>query len=271
MSTDALILELLRLRAPDAGIDPGAEGLYNTGIGRAIAIIRAHDAERHSVRKGGLLERIGVVTPKGYGPLGQCDVDRGEAERQPYEEICGFDDVPVEQHERAQEIICPSGHKFKLNPTGATWCPECYPKPAPPQDTVERVARALHNTNFHPSDHGTKQVEEFWRKERIKYIQKAKAAIAAMGNADTSNSRGDLNASDALNVRDFADGWQASKTLFEKLESAKFAAPVHPRGVGFNEGLECAANIIRKHVTSPEALGARDALKPNPKPLIGKR
>lgn len=48
------------------------------------------------------------------------------------------------------------------------------------QDIIERVARALHNTDFHPSDHGSKQVEEFWLKDRIKFIKKAKAAIAAM-------------------------------------------------------------------------------------------
>lgn len=45
---------------------------------------------------------------------------------------------------------------------------------------VERVARALHNANFHPSDHGSKQVEDFWCYDRDKYIFKAKAAIAAM-------------------------------------------------------------------------------------------
>ena len=36
-------------------------------------------------------------------------------------------------------------------------------------------------------------------------------------------------------------------SLIEEMESVKNSAPTHPRGVGYNEGLDTAIEIIRNH------------------------
>jgi hypothetical protein len=87
--------------------------------------------------------------------------------------------IPViRRHEAApQETTCPSGHKFKLNLTGGTWCPECYPQAEQPQDVVRRVARAIIESHIEqPIDW-----DKASRHPSIgKYERIAKAAIAAM-------------------------------------------------------------------------------------------
>lgn len=38
-----------------------------------------------------------------------------------------------------------------------------------------------------------------------------------------------------------------TKTLIEKLEAIKHIDPNHPRGIGYNEGVSQAIEIVRRH------------------------
>lgn len=45
---------------------------------------------------------------------------------------------------------------------------------------IEKMARAIHEANYHPDDHGTDIVNEHWEFEQDKAFRRAKAALQAL-------------------------------------------------------------------------------------------
>jgi hypothetical protein len=92
------------MRAPDADMDPGSNGLYNKGIDRAIAVIRQHEAETH--KPGTLIDKVKAWL---IG-LGYAGDDAGLQKHA--EELC----VLVRQHE-VERPSARSGIPVELNPS----------------------------------------------------------------------------------------------------------------------------------------------------------
>ncbi len=54
------------------------------------------------------------------------------------------------------------------------------PEPQPPMELVEKVAEAIHQCHFHPSDHATARWKEIFEREKILYHDMAKAALSVI-------------------------------------------------------------------------------------------